>query len=79
MEPAVCRICDESGTYRATVDGANGAAAYYMNHDVEVACRLSLIGTASLRGKVIADIGCGAGSFLAEAEPSGVDIDVSRG
>lgn len=54
----------ESGVYRATVDGDSDAAAYYMNHDSELAGRLSLIGTASLRGKVIADIGCGAGAFL---------------
>lgn len=54
----------ESGAYRAAVDGESDAAAYYANHDAELAQRLALVGTASLRGKVIADVGCGAGAVL---------------
>lgn len=60
----VDRAAYESGAYRAAVDGQNEAGAYYSNHDVELAERMLLVGTASLRGKVIADIGCGAGTFL---------------
>ena len=54
----------ESGTYRMQVDGGADAGTYYANHDAELAERLALIGSGSIRGKVIADVGCGAGTFL---------------
>lgn len=54
----------ESGAYRAQVDGGADAGAYYANHDAELAERLALIGSGAIRGKVIADVGCGAGTFL---------------
>src|SRR5207249_7851933 len=54
----------ESGEYRQMVDGSSEVLQYYLNHDQEVAGRLKLIGSAELRGKVVADVGCGAGTFL---------------
>jgi 2-polyprenyl-3-methyl-5-hydroxy-6-metoxy-1,4-benzoquinol methylase len=54
----------ESRDYREMVDGSGSADDYYGVHDKEQAVKLSIMGTNELRGKVIADIGCGAGSFL---------------
>jgi len=54
----------ESGVYREMVDGTKDVLQYYENHDREVAGRLDLIGSAGVRGKVIMDVGCGAGAFL---------------
>ena len=53
-----------SGAYRATVNDATGAEAYHLWHDNEQALRLDLFGLANFRGKVVADVGCGGGSFL---------------
>ena len=50
--------------YRQQVDGSSTATSYYQAHDAEQAAKLALVGTDQLRGKVVADIGCGAGSFL---------------
>lgn len=54
----------QSETYRKEVDGAAEAADYFRMHDYEQAHNLSVTGTALFRDKVVADIGCGAGSFL---------------
>jgi 2-polyprenyl-3-methyl-5-hydroxy-6-metoxy-1,4-benzoquinol methylase len=54
----------ESESYRRLVDEDPSPAAYYRAHDAEQAERLSLLGSAGLRGRVIVDVGAGAGSFL---------------
>ncbi len=54
----------ESDAYRQLVDGETGPEGFYRTHDGEQAAKLNLFGTAELRGKVIADFGAGAGSFL---------------
>ena len=52
------------GSYRQAYDGSAAIASYYAVHDHEQASKLSVVGVKSLRGKVVADIGCGAGAFL---------------
>lgn len=70
-----CRRCDtgwlegvavdyESDAYRECVGDGAGAANFYRAHDGEQAEKLALVGTDQLRGRCVADIGCGAGSFL---------------
>ena len=54
----------ESDAYRKLVDGGGEAADFHRLHDAEQAEKLALIGTGGLRGKCVADIGCGAGSLL---------------
>ncbi len=54
----------ESEEYRKLVDGESSPEHFYKIHDKEQADKLQILGTAILRGKVIADVGCGAGSFL---------------
>lgn len=54
----------ESAAYRKMVENDDSPAGYYRMHDQEQLERISRLGTGDLRGKVIADIGCGAGSFL---------------
>jgi len=54
----------ESAIYRNLVDGSSSPEDYYTLHDGEQANKLKILGTEKLRGKVLADIGCGAGSFL---------------
>jgi len=53
-----------SDRYRQQVDGSSEVAQYHLRHDPEQLSRLEQIGCGSIRGQVIADIGCGAGSFL---------------
>lgn len=70
-----CQRCDtgwlegapvdyESDAYRECVDEGAGVAVFHRVHDGEQAAKLALLGTDQLRGRCIADIGCGAGSFL---------------
>ena len=54
----------ESVAYRDLVDGGNSAERFYAVHDHEQPDKLRRLGTSTLRGKVVADVGCGAGSFL---------------
>lgn len=54
----------ESSEYRELVDGSDSVDDFYRLHDGEQADKLRIVGTAELRGKTIADVGCGAGSFL---------------
>jgi 2-polyprenyl-3-methyl-5-hydroxy-6-metoxy-1,4-benzoquinol methylase len=54
----------ESAEYRELVDGDASPEAYYRLHDGEQAEKLRLVGPGILRGRVVADVGCGAGSFL---------------
>ena len=58
----LCAYLD--GSYRKAYDGAADIASYYEAHDHEQATKLSTVGVHALRGKVVADIGCGAGAFL---------------
>jgi SAM-dependent methyltransferase len=58
-----------STEYRNLVDGGADAATFYGVHDGEQADKVGIVGTDALRGRVIADVGAGAGSFL----------DVARG
>ena len=53
-----------SSEYRDLVDGDASPEHYHALHDAEQAEKLRLLGTDKIRGKVVADIGCGAGSFL---------------
>lgn len=54
----------ETNAYREEVDGSADTEKYFALHDVEQIRNLSVVGTGSLRGRTIADVGCGAGSFL---------------
>ena len=54
----------ERDEYRDLYDGSHSPEDYYRLHDAEQAERLSVLGLEGLRGKTIADVGAGAGSFL---------------
>lgn len=54
----------ESDDYRTAYDGDADAAAFFSLHDAEQSARLTRIGVPALRGRVVADYGCGAGAFL---------------
>jgi 2-polyprenyl-3-methyl-5-hydroxy-6-metoxy-1,4-benzoquinol methylase len=53
-----------SGEYRALVDGNDTPEEFYRLHDAEQGEKLRILGTGGLRGAVLMDVGCGAGSFL---------------
>lgn len=50
--------------YRKEVDDGSEAADYFKLHDAEQQQKLGIIGTEVFRDKIVADVGCGAGSFL---------------
>lgn len=54
----------ETDEYRESFDGAAGAAHFFALHDAEQAEHLAMVGVENVRGAVVADIGCAAGSFL---------------
>jgi hypothetical protein len=54
----------ESVEYRKLVDGSTGPAAFYQAHDDDQTHKLLLVGIDWFRGRVVADLGCGTGSFL---------------
>jgi len=54
----------ELSNYREMVDGSDKPSSFYKLHDKELVGKLKTLGTDNIRGKVIADVGCGAGSFL---------------
>ena len=54
----------ELSAYREMVDGCDLPENFYKLHDKEQADKLKMLGTENVRGKIIADVGCGAGSFL---------------
>ena len=54
----------ESSEYRLLVDGTAHVDDFHRLHDGEQAERLRMLGTGELRGRVVMDVGCGAGSFL---------------
>jgi 2-polyprenyl-3-methyl-5-hydroxy-6-metoxy-1,4-benzoquinol methylase len=53
-----------SAEYRELVDGNASPDRFYALHDAEQGEKLRILGVERLRGKILADIGCGAGSFL---------------
>lgn len=53
-----------SDAYRTDVGEQADAEDYFRRHDSEQLPRLGLLESVPLRGRVIADIGCGGGSFL---------------
>jgi SAM-dependent methyltransferase len=54
----------DSSQYRELVDGEGSPERFYDLHDAEQAGKLGILGSGELRHKVVADVGCGAGSFL---------------
>lgn len=54
----------DSAEYRELVDGSASPDRFYQLHDAEQAEKLRVLGVERLRNQVVADIGCGAGSFL---------------
>src|SRR5574341_948256 len=54
----------ESDAYRKEVDGNSDVQDYFRLHDEEQIKHFNIAGTAIFRNKILADIGCGAGSFL---------------
>ena len=53
-----------SGEYRTLVDGSDVPEDFYRLHDGEQAEKLRMLGTGTLRDKILMDVGCGGGSFL---------------
>lgn len=62
--PPATSVDYESGEYRELVDAGGSPERFYDLHDGEQAGKLAILGTDELRHKVVADVGCGAGSFL---------------
>lgn len=54
----------ESEAYRKEVDGNCNVEDYFKMHDREQIKHFNISGTSIFRNKIVADIGCGAGSFL---------------
>lgn len=54
----------ESAEYRKRIDVDTHIETYYKKYDKEVLDKLMITGTDIFRNKVVADIGCGGGSFL---------------
>lgn len=54
----------ESEAYRQEVDEGVDVHDYFRQHDGEQAKHFAVVGTSLFRNTVVADIGCGAGSFL---------------
>lgn len=64
-----CAEFYESTTYREQVDGDASVAAFAAAHDAEQLSRIALLGTERFAGRVVADVGCGGGSFLHTVAP----------
>jgi len=58
------KIDYSKNTYRALIQKNSDEKTYYAAQDKEQLDNISVLGLEMLRGKVIGDIGCGAGSFL---------------
>lgn len=54
----------ESDDYRKSVDSHESPVAFYLLHDAEQIQSLPFLHWQKFRGSTVADIGCGAGSFL---------------
>lgn len=62
--PPASAVDYDSAQYRELVDGEGSPERFYELHDSEQAAKLRILGSGGLRHKVVADVGCGAGSFL---------------
>lgn len=54
----------ETSEYREMIQNNPGEDEYYKQHDNEQLYNIEVLGLNNLRNKTIADVGCGAGSFL---------------
>jgi len=54
----------ETDAYRKDVDEGSDVSDYFRIHDKEQVRNLQITGTSIFRDRIVADIGCGAGSFL---------------
>lgn len=54
----------ESAEYRTRIETNTSIEAYCEKYDKDVLDKLSMTGTGIFRNKIVADIGCGGGSFL---------------
>jgi 2-polyprenyl-3-methyl-5-hydroxy-6-metoxy-1,4-benzoquinol methylase len=54
----------ESSTYRQQLDQSHDLAEHFRAHDEFIRFTLETVWPHSMRGKVVADVGCGAGSLL---------------
>ena len=54
----------EKSDYREMVDDCDLPSHFYKLHDKEQVEKLQILGSEDIRGKIIADVGCGAGAFL---------------
>jgi 2-polyprenyl-3-methyl-5-hydroxy-6-metoxy-1,4-benzoquinol methylase len=52
------------GTYRTHVGEGSDARSFFALHDREQFARIEMLERVPLRGSVVADVGCGGGSFL---------------
>lgn len=52
------------GSYRDDVNESSDVARYFQLHDAEQLRKYALLEEVDLRGKIVADVGCGGGSFL---------------
>lgn len=66
LPPATTNLAEyyASDTYRTDVGEQADVEDYFRRHDAEQLPRMALLEQTPLRGKVIADVGCGGGSFL---------------
>jgi 2-polyprenyl-3-methyl-5-hydroxy-6-metoxy-1,4-benzoquinol methylase len=54
----------EDTAYRRLVGEATNAAGYFSEHDPNMLRNLAVLWPQSMRGKIVADLGCAGGSFL---------------
>lgn len=52
------------GTYRDNVNESSDIETYFKLHDAEQLKKYAVLEAVPLRGKILADVGCGGGSFL---------------
>lgn len=67
MLPSIIQDLDEfykSEAYRAEIGQSNDISTFEKRHDPEVNSYFEMMPLTEFRGKVVADLGCGAGSFL---------------
>lgn len=62
--PSDPMLAYQNGSYRESYDGSTDVSSFRKKHDKDQALKLSLVGPENFRDKDIADVGCGAGSFL---------------